>query len=212
MFNIKNDSIIYHVFDLEYNKYLKTYLSYEELIQFLAKHQDKNHHHSESKYGNEILDNLNLTLKDKKINCSCYSCKFKMRNYVIVDNYERIIDVRHYYKEILNQSNKKEKRCNNHNYFYYINRMRKKVGKGYKGVEFRRGPIPFISNGHSRGSGSAGVRTTNERRQGFEKEVQKYIRGKRMPMNLPTMYDDRHNDKCWKTQTKCKKQWMKNLK
>lgn len=40
---------------------------------------------------------------------------------------------------------------------------------------------------------------------------------RRCPANIPDAWDDydnaskQHHHRCWKTRTKCKKQWMKNL-
>ena len=58
-------------------------------------------------------------------------------------------------------------------------------------------------------------RTTNERKQYDACMVDDdapNVRGKRRPSNLPNTWDDipKHNDKCWKTQSKRKHQWKDN--
>jgi len=55
-------------------------------------------------------------------------------------------------------------------------------------------------------------KTTNERRQYdacMLDEDAPNVRGERRPSNLPNTWDDRarHNDNCWKTQSKRKHQW-----
>lgn len=58
-------------------------------------------------------------------------------------------------------------------------------------------------------------KTTNERKQYdacMVDEDAPNVRGKRRPSNLPNTWDDlmRHNDGCWKTQSKRKHQWKNN--
>lgn len=208
MFRIKNGSEVYHIFDFEVNAYLQVYISFDQLIQFLHQFQMDNYHHSMSTYGNEILDNLNLTMKDMSSNYCCFEKRIPtLKRYIIIDNYERIVDIRPHYDKIV--SYQKPKVDNLHN--NYLNRMRNKIGNGYNGAIFRKEPIPLLRGKHY--TRFRRVKTTNERKQNSDCEVHKYIRGKRMPMNLPTSYDSyRHNDISWKTQTKHKKQWMKNLR
>lgn len=90
----------------------------------------------------------------------------------------------------------------------YIERMKRKVGKGYEGSIFRKEPIPYINNNSS--NSYRNVKTTNELRQNSDNELKNYVRASRNKKHLPNYYDNIHRDcpKCWKSQSKKSKQWM----
>lgn len=78
-------------------------------------------------------------------------------------------------------------------------------------VKFRSGPVPGIRcTKRHRGRYYRRIRTTNEKRQSADKEIRKYIRGRRA--NLPDAWDDfaRSFSQSWK-EKKIKRQWMKHL-
>jgi hypothetical protein len=74
--------------------------------------------------------------------------------------------------------------------------------------EFRKGPVP----GTSKRSGHYGFyrhpHTLNEIKQNGDIEGRKYARKSRL--HLPTAWDDIYRDtsRCWKDQSRKKKQWM----
>lgn len=80
--------------------------------------------------------------------------------------------------------------------------------------EFRRGPWPFIHTRYRYGGTYRSIRTTNEKRQSVDKEVQKFIRGSR-GVHLPDSWDDICRDwrnDGWKKQGKNKHQWEHGVK
>lgn len=91
--------------------------------------------------------------------------------------------------------------------------MRREVGHNYEGAKFRQEPVPYIRK-HRRYKFYRRIKTTNELRQNAATEIQEYVRPSRTRFNLPDSWDEvsRHIDNCWKSQRKCRKQWMKNLK
>ena len=77
-------------------------------------------------------------------------------------------------------------------------------------VEFRKDPIPHTGFKH-RGNYYRRFKTTNEKRKSADVEYKQYVKPKRNFRNLPDTWDEekvRHIDKCWKSQSKKKKQWM----
>lgn len=215
MIDVVNKSKFYYIFNLETNEYVDKVFNLKELINYLSERQATGHQFIKSKYNNTILDNINLTLKDIKFDIMCYldgENTMGLRKYVVIDGYFRIIDVRQYSDLILNNKVKLDsKRLLKNRYFndYHIWRMKKKVGDGYKGAIFRREPIPYTNSKFYYPYRQ--VRVTNEKRKGYDKDIQKYIRSKRKPNNLPNVYYSdiyRHTDSCWKRQSKKRKQWM----
>lgn len=225
MFTTNDKSNRYYIFDLKEYKYIGGVFYFDELIDYLASFQLEDSLLN-SKYNNTILDNINLNFKDTKANF-CWQCAFgqpnhecelkiqQLRRYVILDGLDRIIDIRYYLEHIkkVNKQNLIKKDYYNLSPWdnYIIKILQKYVGLKYEGPKFRKEPVPFT--GQRKYSFSCRkIKTTNERRQSCDKEIKQYIRCKRNKNNLPTLYDsfiDRHNDKCWKTQSKNKKQWMK---
>ena len=80
---------------------------------------------------------------------------------------------------------------------------------------FRRGPVPTIHNYNSchRGDYYRIPKLGSVRRSSEIVEYKEFVKPKDRCVNLP-VWDDRirHNDKCWKTSYKVRKQWEKNLK
>lgn len=204
---IDNKSNLYYIFNLETKAYFNHQFTLTSLLNYLAENQI-DEQISRSKYNNKILDNLNMNVKDKKYELFNSD---KLRQYIIVDGYHRIIDVRRYAKEIkaryiyINQISRNKRYCLNS---MYIGRMKRRVGQGYEGVIFRKEPIPYITNHSSNPYRS--VKTTNELRQNSDKELKGYVRANRNKKHLPNSYDDIHRGyiKCWKSQSKKSKQWM----
>ena len=77
-------------------------------------------------------------------------------------------------------------------------------------VEFRRDPIPYTGAKY-RGHYYRRPKSMNEKRKAADVEYKQYVKPKRNVRNLPDAWDDekvRHIEKCWKSQSKKRKQWM----
>lgn len=220
MHKVANNSEKYYVFNIVSNKLIIELSGKDELIHWFARSQNSKKEWSwdSSKYNNKYLDNLNITGEDTYLLSTYTSDGFNYdyvtREYMVIDGYNRVIDVRLFYKDILAEA----KRLSNIPYKYdrgswYISAMRRDVGKNYNGAKFRQEPVPYIR--HRRGyKFYRRIRTTNELRQNTAPEMKEFVRASRREHNLPTSWDERsrHIDNCWKSQRKCRKQWMKNLR
>ena len=75
-------------------------------------------------------------------------------------------------------------------------------------VEFRRDPIPYTGAKY-RGHYYRRPKSMNEKRKAADVEYKQYVKPKRNVRNLPDAWDDekvRHIEKCWKSQSKMRKQ------
>ena len=194
-----NNNTKYYVYDCRKQAYLYVSDSIDELIEWVAQW---NYYSifSDKKKNNRILDEFNCTMKDTKVHLDWVGNGWTdLREYVVFDSDYRIIDIRMYEKEILN---------------YVIPAKRKKKWKNkaleYKyektKPEFRKGPVP-MTGGH-RGYCYRHPKTFNEMKQNCDVETRQYVRKSRL--HLPTAYDDIYRDtpRCWKDQSKKRKQWM----
>ena len=190
MYQVNNKSEDFYVIDVIEWAYISSRLSKKELISFIAKYQ-RNY----QKHNNSFLANYNATLEDLEfiyyhIGDELVSYTRK-KQYVIVDGYFRIIDVRIFKEEIKEEAEKQT------SYF-----------RTYRGpkFEYRNGPVPGtgklkFSRSHRQ------INIANERRQNCDPEHAPYVRSKRKTKNLPS-YDYRSRDRSWKRQSKKRKQWM----
>lgn len=214
MNKIINKSETYYIYNIVNSTFIVKLDSKQELINWLAYRQSLEKSWLENDYNNRYLNYLNMTFEDKYFVCDFRESGYLKREYMVLDGYDRIIDIRCFYKEILEVAIKESNKPYRYNRgTWYISTMQRKVGKGYKGAKFRQEPIPYISN-RGRYTNYRQIRTTNEIRQNSDKEIQEYIRPSRRKNSFPDYWDEisRHNEKSWKYQTKNKKQWMKNLK
>ena len=204
MYRVENKSKEFYIFNLENRQYINSKFSLNELINYVS------HYNLDSfcrgKYGNEILNNINITLKDENpdryihqdLDRNLYRIyKVELRKYVILDGYLRIVDLRDYKKEIIKKRYCLQRR------FWQLNYSRSNVAKL---INFRSSPIPNI--GKNKNIKDYRVpKVTNEIRQ-CNIETDKYIRSKRKSKALIQEVHARYTQKSWKTQSKKKYQWM----
>lgn len=198
MYQIQNNTK-YYVYDCRKQSYLYVCDSIDDIIAWVAR-WNYSSIFSEKKRNNRILDEFNCTMKDTKVHLDWVGNGWTdLREYVVFDSDYRIIDIRMYEKEILSYVEPK-------------NRKRKWKNKAleYKyektKPEFRRGPVP--RTGGRYGHYYRHPKTFNEMKQNTDVEYRQYVRKSRL--HLPTVYDDiyRDNSRCWKDQSKKRKQWM----
>ena len=147
---------------------------------------------SSKKINNQLKHNINMNFNDTKVVYNWESGKTVfLREIIVFDSYYRIIDPRIYEKEILNTK-------------FSYSTIEDKAPKGYV---FRKTPIPYTKKRKTSGYYRY-PRNTQELRENKD-----YIRAKRFENNKVYWMDDipRHLDKCWKSNTKARRQWMKNL-
>lgn len=177
---------------------VQTFDSEEALIRWFA-HQNTNVFWSKKKH-NSLFDEVAMNWNDTKweSNWEARTSLKVPRNLMVFDEYDRIVDPRVWKDRILNYE------------FSYGGYRYNRYGK----YEFRRGSVPGIHRyTYHRGCVHRRIKTTQERRNAVDKDVQPYIRGKRTFRNLPNSWDDipRNSNHSWKAK-KIKKQWMKHVK
>lgn len=174
MNKIINKSETYYIYNIVNSTFIVKLDSKQELINWLAYRQSL-----ENDYNNRYL---------KYFVCDFRESGYLKREYMVLDGYDRIIDIRCFYKEILEVAIKESNKPYRYNRgTWYISAMRREVGHNYEGTKLR---------------------------QNAATEIQEYVRPSRTRFNLPNSWDEisRHIEKSWKSQRKCSKQWMKNLK
>lgn len=148
---------------------------------------------------NTALDDIAMNHNDIRFHYSFeYKIEMIQRSIMVIDEYDRTIDPRHYRKEIENYVFPKPER-------YY----RRNIGP----FVFRSGPVPGIRRRRShRGSYYRHPKTTQERRLSCDNEIKEFIKPSRNFRNLPDVWEEipRNRDHCWKAK-KIKKQWMKHI-
>ena len=194
-------------------KWYPTWYTREELISRIART-------TKSDGSNDILDNLSEDMSETE-------CKF-----TYLKSNSRFLDGYYDYKYIYYIARVKGNAIIRINISSIINEINEKiiiVNKNYEAkrrkyaherklkniYEFRKDPVPGIHNYNNchRGTFYRYPTTTKSIRDSvYEDEEYKFIDTK--AKKLPNVYDDivRHNDKCWKTSYKCRKQWQKHLK
>ena len=191
-----NNKTKYYIYNCVKEDYITTCDSFEELIEYVASFNYLPWW-SSKKYCNRFLEDYNCTMNDTKVYCDWTDKAFK-RTYVVFDNMFRIIDVRMYEKEILGYTPPKNRK----------RKWRKPIYKYYEKTrpEFRKGPVPHTGGRYGRYYRHP--RTFNEIRQNSNPEYKDFVRGERK--HLPTVWDDkvRGQSRCWKDQSKKRKQWM----
>nr|PZN07520.1 MAG: hypothetical protein DIU64_12235 [Caldicoprobacter oshimai] len=187
----------YYIFNIKTNQ-VRVLDSFDDLIQWCACY---NYVTSDGVVRNSLFENIAMNLNDKKVSyrwdshLNDYIPYLEQREFIVLDENNRIIDIRLYKEEILNCSGISK------------TNTRKKLYK------FRKGPVPNIFKPYKFGKYYRRPRTTRERKISADPDIQAFIRPKRRSQNLVNYWDDipRHIDKCWKNK-KIERQWMKNLK
>ena len=86
----------YYILNIITNEWISSYDSFQELIYYVAQENGYNN-------SNIILDNINLTLNDKKTSFAYDIPVQELRRYVILDEDYKIIDLRLYSDLIFNE-------------------------------------------------------------------------------------------------------------
>ena len=189
----------YYVFNLNYN-YCQELNGLDELIYYFSKETQEEWWNKNKKY-NRLLDDLAMNQNDKKAFRFDEKLEYTSRSIIVMDENERIIDVRDYEYEILNKIYDKSK-------ISFLNKRKKKE------YTFRQDPVPNISNKWYRHKGFRRINVRNEIKQSLDREVKEFTRPSRISSLLSFKgfnYKCRHLEKSWKKQ-KIKHQWMKNFK
>ena len=196
----------YYVYNCVKQSYLYVAENWESLIGWIANYNyapgwwDNIALGSNKKLRNRILDDFNCTFKDTSIHYDWNDVRSCLREYTVFDDDFRIIDMRLFEKEILayNRSKNFKRKYKNKSLEYKYEKTK---------PEFRNGPVPRTSS-HRGGFAMRHPHTLNEMRQNCIPEYHDYVRKRRN--HLPTTYDDiwRDTPRCWKDQSKKKKQWM----
>lgn len=191
----------YYIYDCWKNQIIGVFETFDALIERLKKDSREvtPWWSSKTEIKNDFIDNYNCTGKDTIYYCDgdTYSTghwEYVLRRWMVFDKNNSIIDIRNYKKDIL----KIEKR----KYRWYRGGMKEKDLP-----EFRRGPVPYTGHyKHYRFYRSP--KTRNEFRQNTDAEYKEFVRPNRR--KLPTAWDEivRDTPKCWKDQSKKRKQWM----
>ena len=169
---------------------------YEHLIAHLASYQSGIIDYREGKpyYNNWLLDKISMNFQDEYVTSDWFGETHKYtRPWVLMDAENRIVDPRLFYDDI-------------------IAYVRPPYQPYYRPHVFRRGPVPGTGH-HKHGHYWRSVHYGQIIRMLKHPDFEQYGR-KRRYQNMDQVYFDypiRHYDKSWKSSTKCRKQWEKNL-
>ena len=172
------------------------FTDYDHLIRYLASFQSGKLDWSEGKpyYNNWVLDRISINFQDEYVTSDWFgNTERYTRPHVFMDEEDRIVDPRDFYDDIIAY----EKPPYERKYPYHV---------------FRRGPVP--GTGHRRhGHYWRSVHYGQIVRMIKHPNFKEYGR-KRRYQNMDQIYFDypiRYYDKSWKSSTKCRKQWEKNI-
>jgi hypothetical protein len=190
----------YYVYNCVKQSYLYVAENWNDLIAWIANY-NYTPFYSDKKHSNRILDDFNCTMKDVGMTCDWTWTSYGLREYTVFDDDFRIIDMRLYEKEILAYQRPK-----NYKRKYKTKALEYKYEKTKP--EFRNGPVPRTSKRSGHYGSYRHPHTLNEMRQNCDVEHQQYVRKRRL--DLPTAWDDIYRDasRCWKDQSKKRRQWM----
>ena len=189
----------YYIYNCRKQAYLYVAENWNDLIEYLA--QFNHNQFYSNKKTNSFLDDYNCTMNDTKVYCNWFDEYWSsLREYVVFDDDFRIIDMRLFEKEILAYERPKsaKRKWKNKALEYKYEKTK---------PEFRNGPVP--RTGSKRGGHYyRHPKTLNEMRQNCDEEKRKYARKSRL--HLPTVWDELYRDtsRCWKDQSKKRRQWM----
>ena len=204
----KEKSYKYSMKDLKNEKEI-FFENLDELLEFLRKGE---HIFSIHNIFDEDSDNRNIYIKECNLTGSDryvykdydrikkeFVYKTELKRYMFFDSKGNVIDVKIFAGRVRKL------------YENYLKEHR--FDKKPKYI-FRKGPVPNTNlKKRYRGSYYRHLRTTNEKRMACDKEMKKFVRGKRSFSMIPDLYDDKviPNYKTWKTHTKERKQWAKHF-
>lgn len=197
----------YYVYNCNRQVYHYVANSWSDLIEYIAHFNYTKINWYFSPYystarSNSLLEDFNCTMQDTK---TCYGlfgeCLYFLREYIVFDDEFRIIDMRMFKDEILAYERHK-----NYNRKWQTKALEYKYEKTKP--EFRNGPVPNTRKRTRYGKYLRHPKTFNEMKQNGDEEKRKYSRKNRL--RLPTSWDEHYRDtsKCWKDQSKKRKQWM----
>lgn len=189
----------YYIYNCKKQAYIYVADNWNELIAYIAQF---NYHpwYSDKKMCNRFLEDFNCTMNDTRVYCDWTSEYSDLREYIVFDADFRTIDMRMFEKEILAYQRPK-----NYKRKYKTKALEYKYEKTKP--EFRNGPVPY-TGGKWGGHYYRHPKTLNEMKQNCDVEYRKYARKSRL--HLPSVWDElyRENSRCWKDQSKKRKQWM----
>lgn len=196
----------YYIYNCKKQAYIYVAENWNELIAYIAQFNYNPGFWSDvsktsKKKSNRFLDDFNCTMNDTRVYCDWFNNSFSnLREYIVFDSDLRTIDMRMYEKEILAYE-----RPTNYKRKWKTKALEYQYEKTKP--EFRNGPVPHTSS-RLGGSPYRHPKTLNEMKQNCDVEYRQYVRKRRN--HLPTVYDDIYRDtsRCWKDQSKKKKQWM----
>lgn len=203
MYNIKNKSEVFYIYDVHMKHVIYKFFSLKDLLVFLASYENNGFQYPKSKY----LRNINMgsdTMKwyhentyytdDGEPHTALSLSSECAREYLFFDGYGRTIDPRIYLKEIEKlESDIFWDRCSKDiNYVRYVHPFNEKtiVRKPFSSVEyrkkkelknkflpeFRKGPIHHVHKNRVGRYYYRHFRTFNERKQNADPEVAEYVR------------------------------------
>ena len=200
------------IFDTHQEAFIYYFPTFQDALKFLASHQKQSC--VDFDVHNAYLDDINLG-NDKKFywyKNPCWKDEvndylndgyiYTKRKYIFVDDDNRYIDFRLYNEEIENLAKTGD--------IKYECIPKQRTGRGKpSGLIFRVDPVPGTGLNRHHCKWLRHIKTTNEKRQNSDPEVESFIRPARRSNNLPSLYDDipRHCSRSWKDNKK-RKQWM----
>jgi len=186
-------------------EYSQGFSSYEDLINFLVRHQNGTVDYRDKgpDWNNPYLNNINMNFNDKYNNTYWSGEKRQTTTYtyeyMFIREDDAIVDVRLFYNDIIKQ------------YQEYKNKRYCYSGRRTVKYKFRCGPVPFIGKRTCKI-----IRNVNYGRlirMFNHPEYKKYNNNNKYYDILEPWYEYPYKavDKSWKTSFKCKKQWQKHI-
>lgn len=214
MYKIENKEF-YHVFDKSANKYVRTFMSYEQLIEYIVRYQNypplRTYYHAEVQYENRFYRDCATCENDQKVVTEriktedYYGLHFEYVNriYIIYDSYGRIINPVDLYSDVLNLL----KHPNKSNNLSYWDKELKRLN-----IRYRIDPVPTTGKKRYRSRYYRKFAIHNEIKSNSDVEIKEFVRPRRNPNGLISIYGIfdypvRKNEKNWKSQGKKKHQW-----
>lgn len=210
--------------------------SYEELLEYIYKKECSDRRDTPK---SRVSDIINYSGKDYyykveyyQTACGWRNCKYtrSIRPYMIVDSYGRSINAGEFVRKYTKFKAEQDKRRqiidswyasykSKYTWLYYSFWSKERMyelSKSKEKEDFyipdRGTPVPHVHRFRCR-CYYRKPKLKNKMLSNIDTETGRYFESAYRPVNVP-VWDDRarHLDKCWKTQNKCRKQWMKHLK
>lgn len=208
MYKVENNVRV-HLFDVHKNAFTSVFDSEEDLINFLAKTYSKSWLNGLT---NPYIDSVNMNGNDTENNYNWFGEQTAyVRRYIFIDDNDRIIDVRKYKDEAIKRFEAKcERTAKEREEFWTSLQHGDVLINKYDKIpyRYRMDPVPNLIRRRVGCHWLRHMKTTQELRMYGDEEHRKYARARRK--NIPTVYDDipRGTQRCWKEQSKKRKQWM----